>query len=187
MSLLQRLLDFLIHTNLYLEQFTQQYGALVYLVLFIIVFCESGFLFGCFLPGDSLLFASGILTVTGVLELVPLLILLSTATVVGYSVNYWQGLRTGPHIFTQSHKRYFKKEHIERTHQFFERYGTITILFARFIGFVRTFAPFLAGMAKMCPWKFNFYNVVGGVLWIHICVLSGHYLVNNPYIHKIFG
>lgn len=187
MALLQRLLDFLVNTNQYLESFTQQYGLLVYFVLFLIIFCESGFLVGCFLPGDSLLFTAGFLAGTGVLDFWPLLILLTVATIAGYSLNYWQGTRTGPHLFTQKHKRFFKKEHMEKTHQYVEKYGARVIIVARFIGFVRTFAPFVAGMGNMCPWRFNLCNAIGGVLWIGGCVSLGYFLFDNPLVRKFFS
>ncbi|HBF34251.1 TPA: hypothetical protein DDW35_06775 [Candidatus Sumerlaeota bacterium] len=187
MTLLQRLLDFLVNANQSLESFTQQYGVLVYLVLFLIIFCESGFLVGCFLPGDSLLFTAGFLAGTGVLEFWPLLILLIVATITGYSLNYWQGTRTGPHLFTQKHKRFFKKEHMIKTHQYVEKYGARVIIAARFIGFVRTLAPFMAGMGNMCPWRFNICNIIGGVLWVGACVSLGYFLFDNPLVRKFFA
>ena len=187
MALLQRLLDFLVNANQHLELFTQQYGVWVYVVLFLVVFCESGFLVGCFLPGDSLLFASGALTATGVLDLPTVLISLTLATIVGYNLNFWQGERTGPHIFTSKHKRFFKAEHVARTHQLVEKFGPEIILVARFIGFVRTFAPFIAGVGEMNRWKFNIYSVIGGILWVHAFVLIGYYLFDNPIVQKYFG
>jgi len=166
------LFDLFVHLDKHLEQIIQQYGAWTYLLLFITIFCETGLVVTPFLPGDSLLFAAGALAPRG-LDPNWLFLLLSAAAIFGDTVNYWIGAWIGPRAFS-GEIRFLKKEYLDRTHRFYEKYGGKTIILARFVPIVRTFAPFVAGIGAMSYGRFILYNVVGGVAWVAIFVYLGY-------------
>jgi membrane-associated protein len=185
-SFIQLAIDFLLHIDIYLNSIIQQYGMWTYLILFLIIFCETGFVVTPFLPGDSLLFAAGAFAAIGSLDVMWLYVILSVAAIAGDTVNYWIGHFMGPKVFHDGGSRFLKKEHLDRTHAFFEKYGGKTIIFARFVPIVRTFAPFVAGIGKMTYWKFISYNVFGGLGWIGVCLLAGYFFGNLPIVKQNF-
>lgn len=180
-------LDLLLHLDDHLLELTQQYGTWVYGILFLIVFCETGLVVTPFLPGDSLLFAVGSLVAIGALDLTLVLTLLLAAAVLGDSANYWIGSLVGPKVFTRKHSRFLKKEHLDRTHAFYEKYGGKTIVIARFVPIIRTFAPFVAGIGAMTYSKFFAYNVLGGLVWVVGLVMAGYYFGNLPFVRDHFS
>ena len=180
-------LDLLLHLDDHLLELTQQYGTWVYAILFLIVFCETGLVVTPFLPGDSLLFAVGSLVAIGALDLILVLLLLFAAAVLGDSANYWIGSLVGPKVFTRKHSRFLKKEHLDRTHAFYEKYGGKTIVIARFVPIIRTFAPFVAGIGAMTYSKFFAYNVLGGLVWVVGLVMAGYYFGNLPFVRDHFS
>src|SRR5215468_12499199 len=171
------LIDVFLHLDMYLDTVIQQYGVWMYFILFVVVFLETGVVVTPFLPGDSLLFAAGALCARGDLVVGWLFLLLFLAAVLGDTVNYSIGHLVGPRAF-HGQSRFFKREHLDRTHQFYERHGGKTIVFARFIPIIRTFAPFVAGIGSMSYGRFVGYNVIGGVAWIGSFVLGGYYFGN---------
>ena len=180
-------IDIFIHLDKYLTTVIQNYGTWTYLILFAIIFCETGLVVLPFLPGDSLIFAAGTLAALGALDIKWLIILMCLAAVAGDTVNYWIGWWVGPKIFQKENVRFLNKKHLMEAHAFYEKYGGITIILARFMPFVRTFAPFVAGIGTMSYWRFMSYNVVGGILWINIFGWLGYYFGNMPYIKKNFS
>src|SRR5689334_18368799 len=162
---LKTLLDLFLHLDKYLDAIIQQYGTATYAILFAIIFMETGLVVTPFLPGDSLLFAAGTFAAVGSLNPWLLFITLSIAAVAGDTVNYWIGNKIGERAYTGEIK-FIKKEHLERTHRFFEKHGGKTIFLARFVPIVRTFAPFVAGISKMSYTYFLSYNIFGGVVWV---------------------
>jgi membrane-associated protein len=184
MELAAQLLDVLIHLDRYLGVFLHQYGVWIYLLLFLIVFAETGLVITPFLPGDSLLFVTGTLAATGGLELGWLMAVLCAAAILGDSVNYSIGKYLGPRVFQWDDTRLFKREHLVYTQRFYERHGGKTIVLARFIPVVRTFAPFVAGIGRMAYARFAFYNVFGAVLWVVSLVLAGYYFGNLPLVKQ---
>src|SRR5512137_1045433 len=175
MGFLPDFLDIILHLDTHLLDLCTQYGTWVYAILFIIIFCETGLVVTPFLPGDSLLFAVGSLAAIGALDLVTILLVLVVAAILGDTVNYWIGAYIGPKVFASGHSRFFKKEHLDRTHAFYEKYGGKTIVIARFVPIIRTFAPFVAGIGAMTYRKFFAFNVSGGILWVGLLVLSGYW------------
>lgn len=174
MEYITQFIDFFLHLDKHLEVLVQQYGTWTYLVLFVIVFCETGLVVTPILPGDSLLFAAGaIAALSDALNPHYLVILLTIAAVLGDAVNYQIGRFIGPAVFRDK-SRFFKREHLERTHDFYERYGGKTIIIARFVPIIRTFAPFIAGVAQMSYSRFALYNVIGAILWVVIGVYAGY-------------
>ncbi|MBI3952286.1 MAG: DedA family protein [Acidobacteria bacterium] len=186
MELLQRLIDLFLHLDRHLNEVIQAYGVWTYLILFLIIFCETGLVVTPILPGDSLLFAAGAFAAHGSLDVIWLFILLSIAAVVGDTVNYWIGHYVGPRVFHEENIRFLKKEYLERTHQFYEKHGGKTIIIARFIPIIRTFAPFVAGIGRMTYWRFIAYNIFGGVGWIAVFVFGGYYFGNIPVVKRNF-
>lgn len=172
------MIGFILHLDVYLAALIQSYGNLVYPLLFLIIFLETGFVLTPFLPGDSLLFISGTFAAIGALNVYLLFSLLSIAAILGDTANYWIGRHLGEKVFS----KFIKREHIERTKLFFHNHGKKTIVLARFIPIIRTFAPFVAGIGKMNYFTFLIYNVVGGIFWVAIFVFSGFYFGNIPLI-----
>jgi len=187
MDLIHWFVDFFLHLDQHLAEVIQQYGKTTYLLLFLIVFLETGLVVTPILPGDSLLFAAGAFAALGHLSLWPLFFLLCVAAILGDTVNYAIGARLGPKVFSYSKSRFFNPEHLKKTHAFYEKYGGKTIIIARFVPIVRTFAPFVAGVGQMRYRQFIGYNVIGGVLWVSICVFAGYFFGNLPFVKKNFS
>jgi len=186
MDLIRQLIDVLLHLDRHLSRVIQDYGMWTYLILFLIIFCETGLVVTPILPGDSLLFAVGTFAARGALDINLVLILLSVAAVAGDTLNYAIGYRLGPQVFRKEGVRFLNREYLDRTHQFYERHGAKTIVIARFVPIVRTFAPFVAGIGRMSYSRFVVYNVVGGVGWIVILVLGGYAFGNIPVVKQNF-
>jgi membrane-associated protein len=188
MELIGKLFDFIMHIDIHLNTLIVTYQLWTYLILFAIIFCETGLVITPFLPGDSLLFATGALAATpgSPLKIHWLFLILCAAAVLGDTVNYWIGHAIGPKIFQQQKIRFLKKEHLERTHEFYEKHGGITIVLARFIPIIRTFAPFVAGIGRMSYWRFIAYNVAGGIAWVAIFVFGGYFFGNLPIVKRNF-
>ncbi len=184
MEMIKQFIDYFLHLDRYLGQIIAAYGLWTYGLLFTIVFCETGLVVLPFLPGDSLLFASGALSATTALQIGWLLILLIAAAILGDAVNYMIGYYAGEKLIRT---RLIKKEHLDRTHEFFQKHGKMTIVLARFVPIVRTFAPFVAGMGKMGYFEFACYNVTGGVLWVSLFVTAGRLFGNLPVVKKYFS
>jgi membrane-associated protein len=187
MDILTQLIDFFLHIDEHLNEVIADYGLWTYLILFAIVFFETGIVVTPFLPGDSLLFAAGAFAASGSLEVGILLVLLMAAAIIGDSVNYYIGSRVGTKVFQRDDVRFLNKRHLERTHAFYERHGGKTIIIARFVPIVRTFAPFVAGIGSMTYGKFLTYNVVGAVLWVSIFVVGGYLFGNLPFVEDNFS
>jgi membrane-associated protein len=180
------LLGLVLHLDTYLNTAVQQYGIWIYAILFLIIFIETGIVFAPFLPGDSLLFVAGALAVTGSINLVLLMLLLMAAAILGDTANYWIGHHTGRRI-VRSRSRLLNKDHLKQAESFYERHGGKTIIIARFIPFIRTFAPFVAGLGKMRYPRFLTYNIIGGVLWVAVFMLAGYFFGNLPIVRDNFG
>lgn len=180
------LIDFILHIDVHLGELIGQYGLLTYAILFVIIFIETGFVFTPFLPGDSLLFAAGAFSALGSFNPGLLLIILIAAAIGGDTVNYWIGHFFGEKIIANP-KLPLKKEHIVKTKAFFDKYGPKTIVLARFVPIVRTFAPFVAGIGKMQYGKFISYNVLGGVAWVILFTLAGYWFGNMPAVKHNFS
>jgi len=187
LELLMGLLDFVLHLDKHLSPIIQEYGAWTYLLLFLIVFCETGLVVTPFLPGDSLLFAAGAFAANGSLSIWVLIGALTAAAVLGDTVNYWVGHFLGHRLLNARRFRVIKPEHLAYTHEFYEKYGGKTIIIARFVPIVRTFAPFVAGLGSMSYGRFMSYNVVGGVAWVLICTLAGYLFGNLPFVQENFS
>jgi membrane-associated protein len=185
-DLLKEFIEFFLHLDTHLHAAVQAYGVWTYLLLFLIIFCETGLVVTPILPGDSLLFAAGALAAGGSLNVVWLSVLLSVAAILGDAANYTIGHFMGPKVFSQENGRFLKKEYLDRTHQFYEKYGGKTIIIARFVPIVRTFAPFVAGVGSMTYWRFASYNVIGGVVWVTICLFAGYAFGNLPIVKENF-
>jgi membrane-associated protein len=185
MDLLPRFVDLFLHLDQHLGQLISQYGTWTHLILFLIVFCETGLVITPFLPGDSLLFAAGTFAAIGALDLWLIIVLLIIAAIIGDTVNYWIGSYIGPRAFS-GEIRFLRKEYLERTHAFYEKHGGKTIILARFLPIIRTFAPFVAGVGAMSYPKFITYNIVGAVLWVGLFVLGGYFFGNIKVVRENF-
>ena len=182
MDTLLQLMDFVLHVDRYLEAFVANYGAWVYALLFLIVFVETGLVVMPFLPGDSLLFVVGTLCGTGLLNLPLVMGLLVVAAISGDQVNYRIGRHFGPKVFQWENSRFFNRAAFDKAHNFYETYGGITIVLARFMPFIRTFVPFVAGVAAMTPAKFLMYNVMGGLTWVCGLTLAGYLFGETAFV-----
>ena len=187
MGLLHDLFEIVLHLDKHLFDLCTQYGAWVYAILFVIIFCETGLVVTPFLPGDSLLFAVGSLAAIQALDLTSSILLLVAAAVLGDTVNYWIGNYVGPKVFHQEQSRFLNKEYLVRTHQFFEKHGGKTIIIARFLPIIRTFAPFVAGIGSMTYRRFLSFNVVGGALWVLLFVPAGYFFGSVPIVKNNFS
>jgi membrane-associated protein len=187
MELIKKLIDLIVHLDAHLSELIRTYGLWTYLILFVVIFCETGLVITPFLPGDSLLFAAGSFAALGDLKVVWLFVILAVAAILGDTVNYWIGHRIGPRIFQREKSRFFKKEYLDRTHAFYEKHGGKTIIIARFVPIIRTFAPFVAGIGRMSYGKFLGYNVIGGIGWVAIFVFGGYLFGNIPFVKKNFS
>ncbi|HIJ60895.1 MAG TPA: DedA family protein [Nitrospirae bacterium] len=187
MEYLLQVIDLFLHLDKYLTIIIEKYGLLTYAILFIIVFFETGIVITPFLPGDSLLFAAGTFASLGALDLYTLYAILTISAILGDTVNYWIGWYVGPKIFHKEDVRFLNKKHLLRTHEFYEKYGGKTIIIARFIPIIRTFAPFVAGIGSMSYKKFVIYNITGAILWVGICVTAGYLFGNMPIVKNNFS
>ncbi|MCG3136594.1 MAG: Protein DedA [Phycisphaerae bacterium] len=188
MEVVQQLIDFILHFDQHLDSFIRDYGAWTYLILTLIVFAETGLVFTPILPGDTMLFTAGALSGTsGSLRIDLLWLLLSVAAIAGDTVNYWIGKYFGQYLLKARGGRLLKKEHLDRTHYFFEKYGGKTIILARFIPIVRTFAPFVAGLGAMTYSRFLIFNIAGGLLWVTLCLAAGYFFGGLEIVRKNFS
>ena len=186
MGFLRTALDFFLHLDRHLAEITAQYGTWTYAILAGILFCETGLVVTPFLPGDSLLFTAGALAALGSLDPRLLNLLLFVAVLAGDNVNYWVGRFIGPRAFTGDY-RFFRKEHLQRTHAFFERHGGKTVVLARFVPIVRTFTPFVAGIGAMTYPRFLLYSIGGGALWVTAFLWAGYFFGNLPAVRANFS
>lgn len=178
------LIDFILHVDVHLASFVQNYGVWVYALLFVIVFTETGVVVMPFLPGDSLLFVVGTLCGAGLMSLPLAIAVLVIAAILGDQTNYSIGRHLGPKVFQWEHSRFFNKAAFEQAHAFYEKYGGITVVLARFMPFVRTFAPFVAGVAAMTRTTFTLYNVVGALIWVVGLTVAGYVFGNLPFVKQ---
>jgi membrane-associated protein len=186
MEFITYLIDLFLHLDEHLNTVIQTYGTWTYLLLFLIIFMETGLVVTPFLPGDSLIFAAGTFAGLGSLNVGLLFLLLAAAAIIGDTVNYWIGHFIGPRAFS-GEIRFLKKEYLDRTHDFYERHGGKTIILARFIPIIRTFAPFVAGIGAMSYGHFIAYNVVGGILWVALFTFGGYFFGNLKFVQENFS
>lgn len=180
------LFDFILHFDEHLKNIIQAFGPLTYVILFLIVFAETGLVVAPFLPGDSLLFVAGTLAGSGLLNLGITYITLLFAALLGDTINYWIGNIVGPRVFAKENSRIFKKTYLERTREFYEKHGGKTIILARFMPIIRTFAPFVAGVGKMHYKTFVFYNIIGAFIWVTSLTFAGYFFGGLPIIKNNF-
>jgi membrane-associated protein len=184
---IQYLFDLFLHLDKHLNEIILSYGAFTYLILFLIIFAETGFVVTPFLPGDSLLFAAGTFAALGSLDVILLFLILCAAAILGDSINYMLGKYIGPKVFEGEKIKFLKKEHLDRTHAFYEKHGGVTIILARFIPIIRTFAPFVAGVGSMTYGKFISYNIIGGIAWVALFVFGGYFFGNLSFVKNNFS
>ncbi|MHC2991219.1 hypothetical protein OB13_06335 [Pontibacter sp. HJ8] len=188
MELIQHLIDFILHIDQHLVELVTKYEGWIYLILFLIIFCETGLVVTPFLPGDSLLFALGALAAipSSGLNLLALIGLLITAAILGDSFNYYTGSKIGNKIYLRNFW-FLRRDHIDQTHRFYERYGGRAIIYARFVPIVRTFAPFVAGIGKMDYKRFIFFNITGAMIWVLFFMIAGYLFGNIPAVKRNFS
>ena len=186
MEYLTQFIDLFLHLDKSLSNVIQTYGSTTYIILFVVILCETGLVILPFLPGDSLLFAAGAFAAKGDMDITLLFLTLCIAAISGDSINYEVGRLIGPRIARRENSRFVNKEHIAKTHEFYEKYGAKTIIIARFIPIIRTFAPFVAGLGNMGYKKFLHYNVIGGIAWVAICLFAGYLFGNIPLVKQNF-
>jgi membrane-associated protein len=187
MELVNALFEIVMHLDKHLDLLIRNYGIWTYAILFLIIFLETGLVVTPFLPGDSLLFAGGTFAALGSLDARWLIISMSIAAIAGDTLNYWIGYTVGPKVFNKEKSRFLNKEYLYRTHRFYEKYGGKTIILARFIPIIRTFAPFVAGIGSMTYKRFILYNISGGIGWVVIFVLGGYLFGNIPVVKQNFS
>ncbi len=187
MNFLMTAFDMFLHVDRHLVEFAMTYGVWVYALLFLIIFLETGVVVTPFLPGDSLLFATGALAATGAIDVTSVLVLLTGAAVMGDNTNYLIGRLIGPRVFTEQHTRFLKREHMLRTQSFYDKHGGKAVVLARFVPIVRTFAPFVAGVGRMHYPRFLAFDVGGGILWVWSFGLLGYFFGSQPIIKENFG
>jgi membrane-associated protein len=183
-ELLAQFIDIVLHLDQHLAWLAANYGAWIYLILFLIIFCETGLVVMPFLPGDSLLFVAGALAATGSMDVHALFALLVAAAFMGDNTNYWIGRFTGPKVFRREGSKLLNPAHLDYTRAFYDRHGAKTVVFARFLPIVRTFAPFVAGIGRMVYPRFMFYSFSGSVFWIAFFVYGGYYFGNIPFVKQ---
>lgn len=184
MDFLLYIWDLLVHLDRHLEILLQQYGGYIYLLLFLIIFCETGLVVAPFLPGDSLLFVAGALWATAALDVHALVMTLTAAAILGDNLNYWVGRYLGPRVFRWEHSRIFNRNALEQTRAFYNRHGGKTVVIARYLPIIRTFAPFVAGMGRMAYPRFLAFDVSGGILWISSLTYAGYLFGNVAFIKQ---
>ena len=181
------LIDIFLHLDTHLSLYMNEYGIYIYLILFMIVFCETGLVILPFLPGDSLIFATGALAAIGSIKLLPIYLIFCIAAIVGDTVNYSIGHFLREKVSARENIRFLKKEYLDQTTAYFERHGSATIILARFVPIIRTFAPFIAGVGSMPYRKFISFNAIGGILWVTIALFAGYFFGNIPLIKDNFS
>jgi len=186
MELIKDFIDFILHLDTHLVELVSRYGTFSYAILFAIIFCETGLVVTPILPGDSLLFAIGALSAKGALNVYNAAFLLMVAAITGDSTNYWIGYFAGPKVFHSESSRWLNRKHLDRTSEFYERYGVKTVIIARFMPIVRTFAPFVAGIGRMYYPRFLVFSVLGSFLWIGLFVAAGYLFGNIPVVKRNF-
>lgn len=182
MDILLSLLDFLLHLDAHLAELIRAYGVWIYVILFLIVFVETGLVVMPFLPGDSLLFIGGAFAAKGDMNLVLMMTVLMAAAILGNTSNYWIGRYIGPRVFQWEDSKFFNRKAFDKAHAFYEKHGAMTIIVTRFLPFLRTFSPFVAGVAAMTHGRFQFYNITGGVLWVVSLSVAGYFFGNIPVV-----
>ena len=188
MELIAKLIDLFLHLDKYLNDVIRDYGVWTYLILFVVIFCETGLVVTPFLPGDSLLFAAGALSATtgSTLDVKLVYVLLTLAAILGDSTNYWIGRFIGPKVFSGEKIRFLNRKYLDQTHAFYEKYGGKTIIIARFVPIIRTFAPFVAGIGKMPYARFVTYSIGGSIAWMATFIFGGYFFGNIPFVKKNF-
>jgi membrane-associated protein len=184
MELIAQFIDIVLHLDKHLTWLVENYGTWVYAVLFAIIYCETGLIVTPFLPGDSLLFVAGTLAALGSMDIHLLFTVLVSASFLGDNTNYWVGRFLGPKVFRSEHSRIFNRQYLDRTHAFYEKYGPMTIVIARFMPIVRTFAPFVAGIGRMSYPRFMAYSFAGSIFWIGFFAYGGYFFGNLPFVKK---
>lgn len=186
MDIIYTLLDFIINLDKHLTELINNFGGFTYVILFLIIFCETGLFMAPFLPGDSLIFVVGALSASGAMNIWLITGVLIAAAVIGDTVNYHIGKFLGPRIFKKQNVRFLNRKHLDKAHEFYRKHGGKTVIMARFIPVIRTFAPFVAGMGSMSYGRFILYNITGGIAWVSICVASGYFFGNIPVVSENF-
>ena len=187
MDLIRSLIEFVLHIDRHLIDLTAQYGVWIYAILFTVVFCETGLVVTPFLPGDSLLFAVGSLAAIGAMDLPTSILLLVAASFAGDNVNYWIGRTVGPRVFRKERSIFLNREYLERTRRFYEKHGGKTIVIARFLPIIRTFAPFVAGIGAMSYRRFIAYSISGSLFWVLLFTLGGYFFGTIPVVQRNFS
>lgn len=187
MQALAQFVEIVLHVDRFLTPILQQYGALTYLFMFLLIFCETGLVVTPFLPGDSVIFALGALAAGGGLDVGILAAVLMSAAVLGNVVNYAVGFKLGPAVFKSEKSRFFKREYLEKTHSFYEKYGALTVIIGRFMPIIRTFVPFVAGIGRMGYARFSLFNLIGSVCWVSLFLSGGFFFGGLPFVQKNFS
>ena len=187
MDIFTLLVEFVLHLDQNISLLIATFGVWTYIILFAVIFCETGLVVAPFLPGDSLLFAAGAFAALGSLDFTLLFVSLAAAAIIGDTVNYWLGHYVGPKVFTKKNVRFMNREHLERAHRFYEKHGGKTIVLARFIPIIRTFAPFVAGIGAMNYRRFIVYNILGAVAWVAVFLTGGYLFGNIPVVRDNFA